>query len=392
MSLRYLSAGESHGQALMGIIDGLPAGIPVSESELAAQMQRRKIGHGRGRRQQIETDAVQILAGVRHGETLGSPVGLLLPNRDWKNWQEIMSPTPIETEAKRQVHIPRPGHADLVGAVKYGYRDLRNALERASARETAMRVALGCFARQFLAALDMHVASRVLRIGAQQDLSPLDLPVAALNERVDASPVRALDKDAEARMMAEIDRAQAEGDSLGGVFEVYAEGLPIGLGAYSQWDRRLDARLGEVLLGLNAIKGVELGLGFRAAEVPGSQAHDEMLPGGQPLDVRYASNHSGGINAGVSTGQPLVLRVAKKPIATLMRPLDSVDIRSGEAAKAHIERSDTCAVPAAAVIAESLVCLVLADFVLEKFGGDSLAEIQERLDLWRQRTQAGSDR
>jgi len=388
MSLRYLTAGESHGKALMGILEGLPAGIPISEAELQHEMQRRKMGHGRGRRQQIESDAVEILAGVRHGETLGSPIGVLLPNRDWQNWQQIMQAAPAQGEVKRQVSVPRPGHADLVGAIKYGYTDLRNALERASARETAMRVALACFARQFLAALEIQVASRVLRIGAVQDLSTESFDIASLNQRVDASPVRVLDPQAEAEMMAAIDACQQSGDSLGGVFEVYAVGLPIGLGTYSQWDRRLDARLGEVFLGMNAIKGVELGLGFRAAEVPGSEAHDEMEPGGRnPLQVQYRSNHSGGITAGVSTGQPLVIRVAKKPIATLMRPLDSVDLRSGEAAKAHIERSDVCAVPAAAVIGEALVCLVLAEFVLEKFGGDSLRETRERVMAWRAQTE-----
>ncbi len=387
MSLRYLTAGESHGQALMGIIEGLPAGIVIDQESLSHHLQRRKQGYGRGRRMQIENDAIEIMAGVRHGQTLGSPIGVVLPNRDWKNWQDIMQPEPAEGQIKREVFVPRPGHADLIGAIKYGYSDLRNSLERASARETAMRVALACFARQFLEQLDIHVASRVTRIGAVSDASQPQFEIASLNAEVDPSPVRVLDKAAEAAMIAAIDQAKADGDSLGGVFEVYAIGLPIGLGSYSQWDRRLDARIGEAFLGMNAIKGVELGLGFQAAEVPGSLAHDEMEPGLSPLDVTYRSNRSGGITAGVSTGQPLVVRVAKKPIATLMRPLDSVDTRTGEAAKAHIERSDTCAVPAAAVIGESLLCLILAEFILEKFGGDSLAEIQVRLQAWRQQTQ-----
>lgn len=390
MSLRYLTAGESHGKALMGIIEGLPAGIAISLEDLAHHLQRRKQGYGRGRRQQIETDAVEVMSGVRHGLTLGSPIGVLLPNRDWQNWQQIMQPEPATEAIKREVFVPRPGHADLVGAIKYGYSDLRNSLERASARETAMRVALACFARQFLEQLDIFVASRVTQIGSALDSSPLALEVRQLNAQVDSSAVRVLSSEAESAMIAEIDQAKAAGDSLGGIFEVYASGLPIGLGSYSQWDRRLDTRIGEVFLGMNAIKGVELGLGFEAAKVPGSQAHDEMVPGQHPLDVQYLSNRAGGINAGVSTGQMLVVRAAKKPIATLMKPLNSVDIRTNEPTKAHIERSDTCAVPAAAVIGESLLCLVLAEFVLEKFGGDSLAEVKERLELWRSRTQPAS--
>lgn len=386
MSLRYLTAGESHGKALLGIIEGLPAGIPISQKRLMHQMRRRKMGYGRGRRMQIEDDSVEILSGVRHEETLGSPIGVILPNKDWRNWQDIMQPEAAVGEIKRQVSVPRPGHADLVGAIKYGYQDLRNSLERASARETAMRVGLSCFARQFLEALDIHVASRVTRIGALVDNSELSCSISELNTLTDSSEVRVLDTSVEPNMKAAIDDAKASGDSLGGVFEVYASGLPIGLGSYSQWDRRLDARIGEVFLGMNAIKGVELGLGFRAAEVPGSQAHDEMEPGKHPLDVRYRSNRAGGITAGVSTGQPLVVRAAMKPIATLMRPLDSVDVHSGQAAKAHIERSDTCAVPAAAVIGEALLCLSLAEFILEKFGGDSLQEVRERVLRWREQT------
>ncbi len=383
--MRYLTAGESHGKALVGIMEGLPANITVDTEAITHQLQRRKQGYGRGRRMQIETDAIEILSGVRHGLTLGSPIGVLLPNRDWKNWQNIMQPEPATEDIKRKVFIPRPGHADLVGAVKYNYHDLRNSLERASARETAMRVALSCFCRQFLAQLDIHIASRVVRIGAASDDSPLAHAVEQLNAAVDTSPVRVQNPEAERAMIAAIDEAKAEGDSLGGIFEVYASGLPVGLGSYSQWDRRLDTRIGAVFLGMNAIKGVELGLGFEAARVKGSLAHDEMLPGKKeaPLDVNYATNRAGGIAAGVSTGQHLVVRVAKKPIATLMKPLQSVDARTGEASKAHIERSDTCAVPAAAVIGEALMALTLSEFVLEKFGGDSLEEVRERLDHWR---------
>lgn len=388
MILRYLTAGESHGKALLGIIEGLPANIPISEDKLMQQMRRRKMGYGRGRRMQIEDDAVEILSGVRHEATLGSPIGVILPNKDWRNWQNIMQAQAPEGKIKRQVSVPRPGHADLVGAIKYGYQDLRNSLERASARETAMRVALSCFARQFLEALDIHVASRVVRIGDVRDDSPLSCSIPELNAITDRSGVRVLNRDSEAAMIAAIDRCKETGNSLGGVFEVYATGLPIGLGSYSQWDRRLDARLGEVFLGMNAIKGVELGLGFQAAAVPGSEAHDEMLPGDSdnPLNVQYKSNHAGGITAGVSTGQEIIVRVAMKPIATLMRPLESVDVNTGEATAAHIERSDVCAVPAAAVIGEALVALTLADFMLDKFGGDSLQEIEARVTAWRQQT------
>lgn len=382
MPMRYLTAGESHGKALVGIIEGLPSNIAVDAEAIVHQLQRRKHGYGRGRRMQIETDAIEILSGVRHGLTLGSPIGVILPNKDWKSWQDIMQPEPAEGEIKRQVFVPRPGHADLVGAIKYKYHDLRNSLERASARETAMRVALSCFARQFLEQLGIHISSRVTQIGAVQDTSALAHDIADLNAAIDASPVRVQDPQAEAAMMAAIDEAKAEGDSLGGIFEVYASGLPVGLGSYSQWDRRLDTRIGAVFLGMNAIKGVELGLGFEAARIKGSLAHDEMTPGEGPLDVNYPTNRAGGIAAGVSTGQPLVVRVAKKPIATLMKPLQSVDLRSGEADKAHIERSDTCAVPAAAVIGEALLALTLTEFILEKFGGDSFEEVQERFQSW----------
>lgn len=389
--LRYLTAGESHGPALMGIIEGLPAGLEIDLDELQLQMKRRKLGYGRGRRQQIEPDEVQILTGVRHGLTLGSPIGVLLPNRDWSNWQEIMSVAPLEGPVKREVLVPRPGHADLVGGIKYGHRDLRNVLERASARETAMRVGLGALARQFLSACGITIASRVVSIGSAQDKSPLDLPLSELNQRVDDSAVRCLGQEAESAMIAEIEAAKAAGDTLGGIIEVYAEGLPIGMGSYSQWDRKLEAALGAVFLSMNAFKGVELGLGFESARVPGSQAHDEMLPGADPQaprQVAYASNHGGGIVAGMSTGLPIVLRAAMKPIATLMKPLRSVHSESGEATPAHIERSDTCAVPAAAVIGETLLALVLAEFVLEKFGADSMQELLPRLALWRSQTES----
>ncbi|MCM2304216.1 MAG: chorismate synthase [Elusimicrobia bacterium] len=379
--LRYLTAGESHGKALIGILEGLPAGLKLAAGDIQADLMRRKKGHGRGNRQKIEGDKVEILSGIRAGKTLGSPLGLLIPNLDFKNWESIMGAEPTDAAAARRVEIPRPGHADLVGKLKYGFDDMRNVLERASARETAMRVALGAAARRFLSECGVVVASRVIAIGGETDDSPLPCPVSELNELTDANPVRCANTPFSKRMITRIDEAKAAGDTLGGVFEVLAEGLPIGLGSYAQWDRRLEGPLAQALMSLNAIKGVEVGYGFRGAGVPGSRAHDAYEPKGKK--VGYRSNRSGGLDGGMTTGQTLVLRAAMKPIATLMKPLDSVDLRTMKPAKAHVERSDACAVPAAAVIGESLVCLVLADAVLTKFGGDSMAEILPRLAAWR---------
>lgn len=381
MILRYLTAGESHGKALVGILEGLPAGLKLAAGDIQADLMRRKKGHGRGNRQKIEGDKVEILSGIRAGKTLGSPLGLLIPNLDFKNWESIMGAEPSDAAAARRVEIPRPGHADLVGKLKYGFDDMRNVLERASARETAMRVALGAAARRFLSECGVVVASRVIAIGGETDDSPLPCPVSELNELTDANPVRCANSAFSKRMITRIDEAKAAGDTLGGVFEVLAEGLPIGLGSYAQWDRRLEGPLSQALMSLNAIKGVEVGYGFRGAGVPGSRAHDAYEPKGKK--VGYRSNRSGGLDGGMTTGQTLVLRAAMKPIATLMQPLDSVDLRTMKPAKAHVERSDACAVPAAAVIGESLVCLVIADAVLAKFGGDSMAEILPRLKAWR---------
>lgn len=379
MALRYLTAGESHGRALVGILEGLPAGLALTAADVQAELARRKKGHGRGHRQKIETDEVQLLSGVRHGRTLGSPVALLIENRDFKNWQAVMGAEPTDGPVQRRVDVPRPGHADLVGKLKYGFDDMRDVLERSSARETAMRVALGACARKLLRDCGIEVASRVVSIGDAGDSSPLPCAVRELNARADRSPVRAT--GGEAGMVGAIDAAKQAGDTLGGVFEVYADGLPVGLGSYAQWDRRLEAPLSAALMSLNAVKGVEIGLGFGAARRPGSSAHDEYAVKGKT--VAYKSNRSGGIDGGMSTGQPLVLRAAMKPLATLMKPLDSVDLRTMKPAKAHVERSDVCAVPAAAVIAESLVCLVLADALLAKFGGDSMGELLPRLKAWK---------
>ncbi|MBI3551312.1 MAG: chorismate synthase [Elusimicrobia bacterium] len=378
--MRFLTAGESHGKALCGILEGLPAGLELAVSDIQGELARRKRGHGRGNRQKIETDQVEILSGVRHGHTLGSPIALLINNLDFKNWQGIMGSEPTDGGVARRVDIPRPGHADLVGRQKYGFDDMRDVLERSSARETAMRVALASVARKFLASCGVSVASRVTAIGPEEATADLHSPVSKLNALADQSPVRCTDATASSRMVAAIDAAKAAGDTLGGVFEVLAEGLPIGLGSYVQWDRRLEAPLSAAVMSLNAIKGVEIGLGFEAARRPGSEAHDAIIVKGRRLS--YASNRSGGIDGGITTGQTLVVRAAMKPLATLMKPLQSVDLRTMRPAKAHIERSDACAVPSAAVIAESLVCLVLADAMLAKFGGDSMKELLPRLRAW----------
>jgi chorismate synthase len=379
--LRFLTAGESHGPALVGIIEGIPSGLALDAQLLLGQARRRKLGFGRGNRQNIETDDVRILAGVRRAITIGSPIALILENKDHVRWAEIMrvEPPADDTPPGRQVHVPRPGHADRVGGIKYGHADLRDVLERASARETAMRVALGTVARALLGELGVTIASRVVRIGGAVDATPWR-DVAP--ETIDESPVRALDPAASQAMVAEIEAAKAAGDSVGGVFEVVANGVPVALGSYVQWDRRLEGEVARTFMALNAIKGVEIGLGFGAAAVRGSQAHDEYEPGEGVL-TRYRSNRAGGIEGGMTTGQPIVVRAAMKPIATLMQPLDSVDLRTGETTKAHIERSDTCAVPAAAVIGESLLALALASAVLEKFGGDSIAELRERVEAWK---------
>jgi chorismate synthase len=369
-------------------MDGMPAGMPLTVEDIHTDGLRRKMGYGRGNRMKIETDDVKILSGVRRGETLGSPIALYIENRDHVKWLEIMAVEPRAGEAARAVHIPRPGHTDRVGGLKYDRPDMRDILERASARETAMRVALGAVARRMLAELGITVASRVVRIGEVVDETPLDADIATLNARVDESPVRVLDPNAADRIVKNIDIAREAGDTLGGVFEVVAGGMPIGVGSHSQWDRRLDGKIGEAFLSLNAIKGVELGLGFRGSALPGSAVHDAYFPGENGALTRYGTNRAGGIEGGISTGQPVVVRVAMKPISTLMKPLPSVDLRTGEATNAYIERSDVCAVPAAAVIGESLLALVLADAVLETFPGDTIAQLRDYVGAWREKLSA----
>ncbi|MCM2280059.1 MAG: chorismate synthase [Oligoflexia bacterium] len=380
--LRFLTAGESHGKALVGIIEGVPSGLALTVEELHAELRRRKLGFGRGARQKMEDDRCEILSGVRHGRTLGSPIALMIANQDWKNWSDVMQAESYSGEVRRKLEVPRPGHADYVGGRKYRHEDMRNVLERASARETTIRVALGAVARKLLAELGVGIGSRVTRIGSGEDTAPVTTAVEAINAIADASPVRCLGEDAGAAMVREIEAAKKAGDTLGGVFELLVSGLPLGLGSYVHWDRRLEGEIARALMSLNAIKGVEVGLGFHAAATPGSLSHDEFLVSEDRNGLSSPTNRSGGIDGGMTTGQLLVVRAAMKPLATLMSPLRSVKLATGEAAEAHVERSDVCAVPAAAVIGESLLALVLAEAVLEKFGGDSLEELCARWEDW----------
>ncbi|MBI3505910.1 MAG: chorismate synthase [Proteobacteria bacterium] len=383
-ALRFLTAGESHGRGLAAILDGMPAGLTLEAGYLNAQLKRRQQGYGRGGRMKIESDEAEILSGVRHGKTLGSPIALLIWNRDWKNWTEAMKVEPGGDESLKSVSVPRPGHADYQGIVKYGHSDVRNVLERASARETAARVAVGTVARRFLEEFGIEIGSRVVSIGDVVDEEAgEDLSGAELNRRCDASEVRVLGKSAEKKMIAAIDAAKKAGDTLGGVVEVRVTGLPLGLGSYVQWDRRLEGDLGKAFLSMNAIKGVEIGMGFETARAPGSKAHDELFWDKTKTHAVRKTNRSGGIDGGMTTGMPLVIRAAMKPLATLMEPLRSIDLKSKQEVTAHIERSDVCAVPAAGVICETLAALELADAFLVKVGGDSIQEIRAHYDATR---------
>ncbi|MFI5619653.1 chorismate synthase [Streptomyces sp. NPDC051567] len=377
-TLRWLTAGESHGPALVATLEGLPAGVPVTTALVGAQLARRRLGHGRGARMAFEQDTVTLLGGVRHGSSLGSPLSVMVGNTEWPKWEKVMSPDPVDpselkpTGRNAPLTRPRPGHADLAGMQKYGFSEARPVLERASARETAARVALGAVARSFLsAAVGVEIVSHVVELGAAR--APYGVYPAAGDEGwLDSDPVRCLDGESSAAMVAEIDRAHRDGDTLGGVVEVLAYGVPVGLGSHVHWDRRLDARLAAALMGVQAIKGVEVGDGFALARVPGSQAHDEIVP--TPEGLRRTTGRSGGTEGGLSTGEALRVRAAMKPIATIPRALATVDVTTGLAAVAHHQRSDVCAVPAAGIVAEAMVALVLADAVVEKFGGDSVAE------------------
>ncbi|PGN63019.1 chorismate synthase [Bacillus thuringiensis] len=381
--MRYITAGESHGPQLTTIIEGVPAGLSLVADDINEELARRQKGYGRGRRMQIETDQVQILSGVRHGETLGSPIALVVENRDFAHWTKIMGAEPLteqeEKEIKRKVTKPRPGHADLNGAIKYGHRDMRNVLERSSARETTVRVAAGAVAKKVLAELGIKVAGHVIGIGGVQAKEVTYSSIEELKSITEASPVRCLDDEAGNQMMKTIDDAKANGDSIGGIVEVIVEGMPIGVGSYVHYDRKLDAKLAAAIMSINAFKGVEIGIGFEAAHRPGSEVHDEILWNEEHGYTRR-TNNAGGLEGGMTTGMPIVVRGVMKPIPTLYKPLQSVDIDTKEPFTASIERSDSCAVPAASVVAEAVVAWELATALIEQFGLDRMELIRENIE------------
>jgi len=372
--LRYLTAGESHGQALVAILEGIPSGLRLKREDIDRQLKRRQMGYGRGGRMQIEKDKVQILSGVRRGETIGSPITLLIYNLDWDNWKEVMSVDEPAKESFSSFTRPRPGHADLTGGMKYGFYDLRNVLERASARETAVRVSVGAVCRRLLEEFNISIFSRVIQIGEEKDESSWESAVTNY-QIIENSPVRCADPLIEKRMIEIIDRAKENGDTLGGIFEIIVKGLPPGLGSYIQWDLKLDARLAFVIMSIQAVVGVEVGIGFKAASQPGSKVQDEIAYSKEKGFYRL-TNRAGGIEGGMSTGEPLILRAAMKPISTLGKPLRSVDIVTKKEVKAGKERSDVCVVPAASVIGEAVVAIEIAKAMREKFGGDSLDEMK----------------
>ncbi len=380
--MRLTTAGESHGPGLTCILEGLPAGLVLDRDDLNRDLARRQLGHGRGGRMKIERDQVTLTGGVRHGRTLGGPIALSIPNRDYANWEERMSPWPVEAELQ-EVHLPRPGHADLVGTQKYGLSDVRDVLERASARETAARVAGGAVAKAFLRALGAEVLSHVIQIASvraprRDDLTPADFAV------VDESPVRCLDAQASKEMVAEIDRLRKANESLGGVFEVRAFGLVPGLGSYVSWEEKLDGRLGQAILSIQALKGVSIGDGLEVAGLPGSEAHDEIFYDDE-RGYHRPTNRAGGIEGGMSTGAPLVVRGTMKPLPTLTKPLRSVDIATHQLAQALRERTDSCTVPAAGVVGEAMVAFVLADAYRRKFGGDHIDDVRVALRAYEER-------
>lgn len=383
--LRWLTAGESHGPELIAVLEGLPAGVPISPAEIQRDLARRKLGYGRGSRMKFEEDELNLSGGIVQGFTIGSPIALRIGNTEWPKWQEVMSPVQTELSEKSRgrgaaLTRPRPGHADLVGMQKYGFEEARPILERASARETAARVALGAVARAFLAQLGIRLVSHTVAIGPIAVPEGSKLPLPDEVDRLDADPVRCFDQATSARMVAEIDATKKAGDTIGGVVEVLAYGLPPGLGSHVHWDRKLDSQLAAALMGIQAIKGVEVGDGFLTATRRGSAAHDELHQSREGI-VR-ASGRAGGTEGGMSTGDTLRVRAAMKPIATVPNALATIDVTSGEEAKAHHQRSDVCAVPAAGVVAEAMVALTLANAVLEKFGGDSVTETRRNLDAY----------
>ena len=383
MSFRWLTAGESHGPALVAVLEGVPAGVEVTSAEVAKDLQRRRLGYGRGARMSFEQDEVEILGGIRHGVTLGSPVAIRVGNSEWPKWETVMAADPVDPAEleglarNAPLTRPRPGHADLAGMQKYGYTDARPVLERASARETAARVALGVVAKHLLhQALGVQIVSHVVELGSVAVKAGLH-PRPEDADRVDADPLRCLDPEASRRMVDEVDAAKKDADTLGGIVEVLAYGVPPGLGSHVHWDRKLDARIAAALCSIQAIKGVEIGDAFTQARSRGSQAHDEIVP--TATGVRRLTDRAGGLEGGVTTGEPVRVRAAMKPISSLTRPLATVDVSTGEAATAINQRSDVCAVPAAAVVAEAMLALVLAEAAVEKFGGDSLAEMRRNV-------------
>ena len=394
--LRFLTAGESHGKALVAILEGVPAGLTIDLDVITAELRRRQTGYGRGRRMAIESDRAEPLSGIRHGVTTGSPIALLIPNKDWENWQRTMHveaamPADASGADRAPVTRPRPGHADLAGFVKYGHDDMRDVLERASARETAARVAVGSIARQILRAVGAEIASHVVSIGSAAVTDPLSVTFDRVRAIAPDAPLHCADPAVEQQMIVEIDRARDAGDTMGGSFEIIAHGVPPGLGSYVQWDRKLDGRLAQALMSIPAIKAVGIGLGPGVADVPGSRVHDEILPGSggtAPIGLTRPTNRAGGLEGGVTNGEDLRVTGYMKPISTLMKPLRSVDLATMTESLAAIERSDVCAVPAAAVVGEAMVAFVLADALTEKFGADSIDELVANWQAFKARTSA----
>ncbi|MEN3004374.1 chorismate synthase [Dehalobacterium formicoaceticum] len=381
--MRFLTAGESHGPMLTAIIEGFPANLPLTADFINQELARRQMGYGRGGRMQIEQDQVEILSGVRNGLTMGSPITLQIKNRDWVNWAEVMSPAPGADMTTKKITRPRPGHADLTGSIKYDQGDMRNILERSSARETASRVAVGAVAKALLKEMDIMVFGRVVAIGGIKDTNPLPgIPWEELFSQVESSPVRCFDEQVSENILRMIDQAKKEGDTLGGVFEIIITKVPAGLGSHVHWERKIDGRLAGALMSIQGIKGVEVGLGIQSADQPGSKVHDEIGYEENNGFFRY-SNHAGGIEGGMSNGEPIVIRAAMKPIPTLMKPLNTVDRATKEKLTAQVERSDVCAVPAACVVGEAVAAWEIARSLQEKFGGDTLEEMKERVKKYR---------
>jgi chorismate synthase len=385
--MRFLTAGESHGPKLTAIIEGLPAGLEIQKEEIDVQLERRQKGYGRGHRMIIETDRVEITSGIRHGKTLGSPVTLMIENKDWSHWIKIMGIGPEEynlaEEMQRKITRPRPGHADLVGGIKYSHRDMRNVLERSSARETTTRVAIGAVAMKLLQELGIQVYSHVVEIGGVKSPLAFEGDLEKLAELVENSPVRCIDEETSKKMMLSIDHAKANGDTVGGIVEVFVTGLPSGIGSYVHYDRKIDAKIASAIMSIQAFKGVEFGIGFEMAHVPGSMVQDEILWNEENGYTRK-TNRLGGVEGGMTTGMPLVVRAVMKPISTLYKPLQSVDIDSKEVLTANIERSDTCAVPAAAMIAEAVIAWELASAIVDQFYADTMDILKNSLNLQRQ--------